>query len=101
MITKLTLEEKQNIIKTNMDELMRNHLCGNYFDFTDINCGCTEWIICNDTFRMIAFTEYGTYSQDYDFDYSFDSNLQAFYEELREFMFKNQLDDFINKLGAE
>ena len=37
MITKLTLKEKQDIINTNMDELMKHHVCGKYFDFTDIN----------------------------------------------------------------
>ena len=93
MITKLTHAQKQDIIKTSMDELMKHHTCGNYFDFTDINCGCIEWVICNDTFRMIAFTEYGTYSHDYDFDYSFDSNLQAFYELLYDFLMNNMEDN--------
>ena len=90
MTNTLSLETKRNIIDENLREVFKNHLCGNYIDLTDVDMrfGIVEWTIYdynNGNFRMVAYTEVGEYSLQYDFDFTFDENLQDFYEGLVEY----------------
>ena len=83
-----------NVLKQGFEECLRNHLCGNNISFHDeqdiikMDCYDIEWTVDEEREVFIAFTEFGTFSQPYDFDFSFDENLQAFYEELRDFLIK-------------
>lgn len=92
MITNYTLKEKQEIINANMESLKKNHLCYNYIEIDNISDDTIliEWDLGNmdDRFTFIAFTEYGTCHHDYDFNYSFDENLNTFYEVLYDFIYR-------------
>ena len=92
MITELSLEEQKQVLENGFNECMKNHLCGNYFNMSDIDgleYSDIEWFANTDNMQLVAFTEFGTYHMDYDFDFSFDSNLQEFYSELVEFLYNN------------
>ena len=93
-ILNLTTEEKQNILMNGFNECMRNHLCGNYISVADIEGLETtdiEWEIDIKDKEFMGFkaiTEFGDYSLEYDFDFSFDENLQTFYEGLVNFIYE-------------
>ena len=93
MIDTLSLEEKKRILSEGLERCMQNHTCGNYFDMSDIKGlenSDIEWWVNFDYFRLMAFTEdFGSFSMDYDFDYSFDCNLEEFYEQLVYFIYDN------------
>ena len=88
----LSSKEKREILQQGFDECIKNHLCGNYLGFHDyedilqMDSYDIEWYVDKDTLTLVANTEYGLFFTNYDFDFSFDSNLICFYEELLEFL---------------
>lgn len=82
------IENKKQYLEDKFKEIMNNHLCGNYIsidDSTDI-----EWFTNYDTEQFIALTEFGSYHHQYDWDYSYDSNLETFIEGLFQFITENR-----------
>ena len=72
MVIELSLDEKKRILSEGLEN-------------SDI-----EWWVNFDYFRLMAFTDdFGSFSMDYDFDYSFDCNLEEFYEQLVYFIYDN------------
>ena len=88
-MTDLTLEEKQQILMNGFDECMKHHLCGNYISMSDID-GLEnpdiEWFVNTDSLQMVALTDFGTFHHQYDYDFSFDDNLNVFVEGLQDFL---------------
>lgn len=85
---------KKQILEKGFDACMQNHLCGNYISMSDIQgleSSDIEWRVDSEKSAFIAFTEYGTYSYNYDFDSSFDDNLASFVDELRDFLCKEEI----------
>lgn len=82
------IEDKKQYLKDKFAEVMKNHLCGNYISI-DENID-VEWYTNYDTESFIALTEYGTYTHKYDWDFSYDSNLEAFIEDLFQFIANNR-----------
>ena len=88
-MTDLTLEEKQQILTNGFDECMKHHLCGNYISMSDIEGledSDIEWFVNTDSLQMVALTEFGSYHHQYDYDFSFDENLNTFVEGLQDFL---------------
>ena len=88
-MTDLTLEEKQQILMNGFDECMKHHLCGNYISMSDIEGiedSDIEWFVNTDSLQMVALTEFGTFHHQYDYDFSFDDNLNTFVEGLQDFL---------------
>ena len=82
------IKDKKQYLKEKFKEVMKNHLCGNYIsidDSTDI-----EWFTNYDTEQFIALTEFGSYHHQYNWDYSYDSNLETFIEGLFQFITENR-----------
>ena len=95
-MTGLTLEQKQQILTNGFDECMKHHLCGNYISMSDIDGledSDIEWFVNTDSLQMVALTEFGTFHHQYDYDFSFDENLNIFVDGLREFL--------INEVNAQ
>ena len=93
--TDLTLEEKQQVLMNGFDECMKHHLCGNYISMSDIEgleSSDIEWFVNTDSLQMVALTEFGTYHHQYDYDFSFDDNLNTFVEGLQDFLM-NEIDN--------
>lgn len=86
----ITKEEKQAHLHQMWDETMSHHLCGNYIGIED---ECVEWFINYDNEEFVALTEYGSYHHKYDWDFSYDANLQAFIEDVIEFVRKEGDED--------
>lgn len=81
--------EKQMILTNGFNECMKHHTCGNYISMSDVEgleCTDIEWYVNTDKLQMVALTEFGTYHHNYDYDFSFDSNLNTFIEGLQEFL---------------
>lgn len=88
-ISELTTEQKQQILIDGFNDCMKYHLCGNYISMSDIeelNHSIFEWFVNTDSLQMVALTEFGTYHHQYDYDFSFDDNLNVFVEGLQEFL---------------
>ena len=88
-MTDLTLEEKQQILTNEFDECMKHHLCGNYINMSNVeglDNSDIEWFVNTDNLQMVALTEFGTYHHQYDYDFSFDDNLNTFVEGLQDFL---------------
>ena len=85
--------EKQQILTNGINEVMKYHMCGDYIDMSDIE-GLEDsdilWDIDLDRYKMVAYTEFGSFKYKYDFDFDFYENLNTFVEELREYLY-NQL----------
>lgn len=82
------IKDKKQYLKEKFEEVMKNHLCGNYISVdenTDI-----EWFTNYDTEQFIALTEFGSYHHQYDWDYNYDSNLETFIEGLFQFIIENR-----------
>ena len=87
--TDLTTEQKQQILTDGFNDCMKHHLCGNYISMSDVEgleSSDIEWFVNTDSLQMVALTEFGTYHHQYDYDFSFDSNLNTFVEGLQEFL---------------
>ena len=87
--TDLTTEQKKQILNNGFDECMRTYRCGNYISMSDVEgleSSNIEWFVNTDSLQMVALTEFGTYHHQYDYDFSFDDNLNAFVEGLQEFL---------------
>lgn len=81
--------DKKLILLNGFIECLKNHLCGNYISMSDVDGldnSDIEWFVNTDTLQLVAFTEFGTYHHQYDFDFSFDENLNTFIDGLREFL---------------
>ena len=78
-------EDKRNLLTQKWWECRRNHLCG---DYIHINGQDLQWgiEITPEHFQLLCYTNKGVYRFDYDFDYDFDLNLQAFIEEVTEYL---------------
>ena len=88
-VTDLTTEQKQQILTVGFNDCMKHHLCGNYISMSDVEGleGLSiEWFVNTDSLQMVALTEFGTYHHQYDYDFSFDDNLNTFVEGLQEFL---------------
>ena len=88
-MTDLTLEQKQQILMNGFDECMKHHLCGNYISMSDVDGledSDIEWFVNTDSLQMVALTEFGTFHHQYDYDFSFDDNLNTFVEGLQDFL---------------
>lgn len=84
-----TTEQKQQILINGFNDCMRSHVCGNYISMSDVEgleSSDVEWYVNTDNLQMVALTEFGTYHHQYDYDFSFDSNLNMFVEALQEFL---------------
>ena len=87
--TDLTIEQKKQILSDGFDECMKHHLCDNYISMPDVKgleSSEVEWFVNLDSLQMVALTQFGTYHHQYDYDFSFDSNLNTFVEGLQEFL---------------
>ena len=85
----LTLEQKQQILTNGFDDCMKHHLCGNYISMSDLDgldSSDIEWFVNTDSLQMVALTDFGTYHHQYDYDFSFDDNLNVFVEGLQNFL---------------
>ena len=88
-MTDLTLEQKQQILMNGFDECMKHHLCGNYISMSDVDGledSDIEWFVNTDSLQMVALTDFGTFHHQYDYDFSFDDNLNTFVEGLQDFL---------------
>lgn len=91
--TNLTTKQKQQILTDGFNDCMRTCICGNYISMSDVEgleSSDIQWYVNTDSLQMVALTEFGTYHHEYDYDFSFDSNLNTFVEGLQEFLY-NQL----------
>ena len=87
--TDLTTEQKKQILTDGFNDCMKHHLCGNYISMSDVEgleSSDIEWFVNTDSLQMVALTEFGTYHHQYDYDFSFDDNLNTFVEGLQEFL---------------
>ena len=85
-MTDLTIEQ---ILTNGFDECMKHHLCGNYISMSDVDGledSDIEWFVNTDSLQMVALTDFGTFHHQYDYDFSFDDNLNAFVEGLQDFL---------------
>ena len=85
-MTDLTIEQ---ILMNGFDECMKHHLCGNYIRMSDIEGledSDIEWFVNTDSLQMVALTDFGTFHHQYDYDFSFDDNLNTFVEGLQDFL---------------
>lgn len=80
--------DHKKFLEKKFQEVMENHLCGNYISIDDSLD--VEWFTNYDTEQFIALTEYGSYHHQYDFDFSYDSNLATFVENVIEFVLSNK-----------
>ena len=81
--------DKAQILLNGFNECMKHHTCGNYISMSDVEgleSTDIEWYVNTESSQLIAFTEFGTYHHQYDFDFSFDDNLNTFVEGLQEFL---------------
>ena len=88
--------DRTKILLNGFNECMKHHTCGNYISMPDVEgleSTDIEWYVNTESSQLIAFTEFGTYHHQYDFDFSFDSNLNTFVEGLQEFL--------INEVNAQ
>ena len=85
--TDLTTEQKQQILTDGFNDCMKHHTCGNYISMSDTDD--IEWFVNTDSLQMVAITEFGTYHHQYDYDFSFDDNLNTFFEGLQEFLIED------------
>ena len=88
-MTDLALEQKQQILTNGFDDCMKHHLCGNYISMSDVDGldnSDIEWFVNTDSLQMVALTDFGTYHHQYDYDFSFDDNLNTFVEGLQDFL---------------
>ena len=88
--------DKAQILLNGFDECMKHYTCGNYISMSDVEgleSTDIEWYVNTGSSQLIALTEFGTYHHQYDYDFSFDSNLNTFVEGLQEFL--------INKVNAQ
>lgn len=98
-MTDLTLEEKQQVLMNGFDECMKHHLCGNYISMSDVEGledSDIEWFVNTDSLQMVALTEFGTFHHQYDYDFSFDENLNTFVEGLQDFLM-SEIDNTRNE----
>lgn len=87
--TDLTTEQKKQILTDGFNDCMKYHTCGNYIsmsDIEDLNSTDIKWCINTEALQLVAFTEFGTYHHQYDYDFSFDDNLNTFVDGLQEFL---------------
>jgi hypothetical protein len=91
LIKQYTQEEKQAHLHEMWDETMKNHLCGNYIGIDDNTT--VEWFVNYEQESFVAFTEYGSYTHHYDWDFSWDSNLETFVEDVIQFILSNRVDE--------
>ena len=87
--TNLTTGQKQQILTSGFNDCMKHHSCGNYISMSDVEgleSSDIEWFVNADRLEMVALTEFGTYHYRYNYDFSFDDNLNTFVEELQEFL---------------
>ena len=93
-------EEKETFLKNKFDQIMTNHICGNYItiDIDDVQDE-VEWFTNYDTEKFVALTEYGTYSHQYDWDYDYDTNLNSFVEDLINFIINEKGKESIEEGG--
>ena len=92
----MTNEQKQQILINGFNDCMKHHLCGNYINMSDmegLESPEIEWYVNTDSLQMVALTEFGTYHHQYDYDFSFDDNLNTFVEGLQEFL----IDELTNQ----
>ena len=95
-MTDLTLEEKQQILTNGFDDCMKHHLCGNYISMSDVDgldSSDIEWFVNTDSLQMVALTDFGTFHHRYDYDFSFDNNLNTFVEGLQDFLVNNTTEE--------
>lgn len=82
--------EKLEVLEHGFNEVMKHHMCGNYISMSDIDgleYSDIEWEVDYNRYNFIAHTEFGVFKFKYDFDFNFDANLEAFVEELQEFLY--------------
>lgn len=79
-------EQRKEYLEKMFTEVMNHHTCGNYIGIEDDDD--IEWYTNSDDETFVAFTKYGTYHYHYDWDFSYDANLQAFVEDVIEFVRK-------------
>lgn len=84
----ISKEERKEFLEKKFQEVMKNHLCGNYISIDDDTT--VEWFTNYNTEQFIALTEYGSYHHQYDFDFSYDSNLETFVENVINFVLSNK-----------
>lgn len=83
------MKKKQQVLMNGFDECMKHHLCGNYISMSDIEgleSSDIEWFVNTDSLQMVALTEFGSFHHQYDYDFSFDENLNTFVEGLQDFL---------------
>ena len=88
--------DRTKILLNGFNECMKHHTCGNYISMSDVEgleSTDIEWCVNTESSQLVAFTEFGTYHHQYDFDFSFDSNLNTFVEGLQEFL----IDELTNQ----
>lgn len=78
----------REFLEEKFQEVMKNHLCGNYISIDDNSE--VEWFTNYDTEQFITLTEFGSYHHQYDWDFSYDSNLATFVEGVIEFVLDNK-----------
>ena len=85
----ITAKQKQQILTNGFNDCMKHHTCGNYISMSNVEgleSPDIEWFVNTDSLQMVALTEFGTYHHQYDYDFSFDDNLNAFVDGLQEFL---------------
>ena len=88
--------DRTKILLNGFNECLKHHTCGDYISMSDVEgLDSTDitWYVNTNSSQLIAFTEFGTYHHQYDFDFSFDENLNIFVGGLREFL--------INEVNAQ
>ena len=83
------LTDRTKILLNGFNECLKHHTCGDYINMSDVeglDSTDIEWYVNTNSSQLIAFTEFGTYHHQYDFDFSFDENLNTFVDGLREFL---------------
>ena len=88
---RLAKEKREEHLKKMFDEVMKTHLCGNYISIDDNTT--VEWFTNYEQETFVAFTEYGSFTHHYDWDFSYDSNLEAFIEDVIQFVLSNRVDE--------
>ena len=87
--------DRAQILLNGFNECLKRHTCGNYISMPDVEgleSTDIEWYVNTESSQLIAFTEFGTYHHQYDYDFSFDENLNAFVEGLQDFLM-NEIDN--------
>ena len=88
--------DRAQILLNGFNEGMKHHTCGNYISMSDVEgleSTDIEWYVNTESAQLLAFTESGTSHHQYEYDFSFDSNLNTFVEGLQEFL--------INEVNAQ